>query len=379
MQRCFEHGAERLKNGFTTGSCAAAAAKAATYMLLGGNRKEKIVIETPAGISYEAGIEDIEITEEYVSCAVRKESCDDPDVTAGILIYARACIVSDKNNSVIIKGGDGVGKVTRPGLDQNIGESAINSVPRKMITENVLEIMEMFDCTDSVKIVISVPEGREIALKTFNPRLGIVDGISIIGTSGIIEPMSTKALIDTIRVELNQQRCEGKDLIIVSPGNYGIDFMREKYSYDLDRAVKCSNYIGDTIDIAVSLGFKKMLLVGHVGKLIKVSGGIMNTHSKEADCRMELLAEAAIRCDADQETLLGILNSVSTEEAYEYLLNAGIEKACFEHIMERVSFYLNKRAEGKMQVECIIYSNRWGLLGATKDAESLILKEVGRK
>ncbi|MBO4845553.1 MAG: cobalamin biosynthesis protein CbiD [Lachnospiraceae bacterium] len=368
-----------MKNGFTTGSCAAAAAKAATYMLLGGNRKEIFKIDTPSGVSFDAHIEDIKISEDHVSCAVRKESCDDPDVTAGILIYAKAGIVKDKKHSVIIKGGEGVGTVTRPGLDQEVGSAAINSVPRKMISENVLEIMDMFDCPDSVMIEISVPEGKEIVQKTFNPRLGIIDGISIIGTSGIIEPMSTKALIDTIRVELNQQRCEGRDTVIISPGNYGLDFMRQRYGYDLDRAVKCSNYIGDTIDIAVKLGFEKMVLVGHVGKLIKVSGGIMNTHSREADCRMELMAEAAVRSNASKETVLKILDSVSTEEAYEFLIKEGIEKQCFEHIMERVSFYLNKRAAGKMQIECMIYSNRWGLLGETKDAESLILKEVGKE
>lgn len=367
-----------MKNGFTTGSCAAAAAKAATCMLLGGNRKERIVIDTPSGVSYDAQIEDITITEDQVSCAVKKESCDDPDVTAGIFVYATASMVEDGKRSVIIEGGEGVGRVTRPGLDQAVGEAAINSVPRMMITQNVLETMEMYDCLNSVRIVISVPEGRDIALKTFNPRLGIVDGISIIGTSGIIEPMSTKALIDTIRVELNQQRCEGHDLVIVSPGNYGLDFMRERYGYDLNRAVKCSNYIGDTIDIASDLGFEKMVLVGHVGKLIKVSGGIMNTHSREADCRMELMAEAAVRSNASKETVLGILDSVSTEEAYEYLIKAGIEKQCFEHIMERVSFYLNKRAAGRLKIECMIYSNKWGLLGATKDAESLISKEVSK-
>ena len=363
-----------MKKGFTTGSCAAAAAKAAAYMLLGERKKERIEIDTPAGIKYSPLIEETERGSSYVSCAVRKESGDDPDITNGILVYAKAerCENSASGERVLIEGGKGIGRVTRPGLDQPVGNAAINSTPRSMIKKEVEEVMDLFDYDGNLRIEISVPEGEELAAKTFNPRLGIEGGISIIGTSGIVEPMSTKALLDTIRVELRQLKEMGASVAVVSPGNYGMEFMKKEYGYDLDRAVKCSNYIGDTIDIARELGYKKLLLCGHVGKLIKVSGGIMNTHSAEADCRMELMAAAAIKCGAGSKALSEILECVSTEEAVEVYKKEGVERDCFRYIMDRIFFYLNKRGAEQLRAECIVYSNKYGLLGKTPGADDFL-------
>ncbi|WP_029320292.1 cobalt-precorrin-5B (C(1))-methyltransferase CbiD [Butyrivibrio sp. AE3004] len=363
-----------MEKGFTTGSCAAAAGKAAAIMLLSGKKKNSIEIDTPAGIKYCPKIEAADVGEEYASCAVRKQSGDDPDITNGTLIYAKVSFDNTQgcDKKVIIEGGKGVGRVTRPGLDQPVGNAAINSVPRQMIEKEVREVMEVFDCEKSLRVEISVPDGEALSEKTFNPRLGIEGGISIIGTTGIVEPMSTKALLDTIKVELNQARALGKETIVVSPGNYGLEFMKENFSYNLDEAVKCSNFIGDTIDMAKDLGFKRLLLCGHIGKLIKVSGGIMNTHSREADCRMELMAAAAIRCDASKEALLDILGCVSTEEAISVYIREGIEKQCFSYIMEKIDFYLKKRAAGQIDIRCIVYSNKYGLLGKTENAEELL-------
>ena len=363
-----------MRKGFTTGSCAAAASKAAAWMLLSGKEKNKIEITTPAGIVYSPDVEDITRGDTFVKCAVRKDSGDDPDITNGSLVYAKVSYADGESHEerVIITGGEGVGKVTRPGLDQPVGNAAINTVPRMMIRDEVMQVMDLFDYDGSLNVEISVPGGEEIALKTFNPRLGIEGGISIIGTTGIVEPMSTKALLDTIKVELNQLKEMGASVAVVSPGNYGLDFMRDTYDFDLDRAVKCSNYIGDTIDMAAELGFEKMLLCGHIGKLIKVSGGIMNTHSKEVDCRMELMAAAAIRCGAGNELLTKILDCVATEEAIEILVNENIKDECFEYITDKISFYLNKRSAGRMKVECMVYANAYGLLGKTENADSFI-------
>ncbi len=364
-----------MRTGFTTGSCAAAAAKAATEMLLGGNRISEVKIVTPAGVVYCPEIEEIREENGHIACAVRKDAGDDPDVTDGMLIFAEASVKEDGSGSVYIDGGRGIGRVTRPGLDQPVGNAAINSVPRTMIDSQVRSLMEAHDFHDSIRITIYAPEGEEIAEKTFNPRLGITGGISIIGTTGIVEPMSTKALIDTIRVELRQQKEMGAKIAVVSPGNYGLEFMKTAYGYDLDRAVKCANYIGDAIDLARELGFDRMLLVGHIGKLIKVSGGIMNTHSREADSRMELMAAAAIRAGADRETLLGILDAVSTEEAYALLESAGIAEKTMQHVMERIGFYLKKRA-GHLEIRCMVYANRYGLLGQSEGAEDWIREVV---
>ena len=363
-----------MKYGFTTGSGSAAAAKAAVYMLLTGSRKENIVITTPKGIDFVADIVDIDIREQYARCGVVKDGGEDPDITTGAVIYARVEMLADELCNVVIDGGEGVGRVTKPGLDQPVGEAAINSVPRQMIEKEVREVMELLDSRDSFLITIEVSDGEEIANKTFNPRLGIIGGISILGTSGIVEPMSSQALLDTIRVELNQKRALGNDMIVIAPGNYGLDFMRDEYGYNLDRAVKCSNFIGDTLDMVGELGFEKVLFCGHIGKLIKVAGGIMNTHSKEADCRMEIMTYLALKAGADIETLEAVAACVSTDAAYEVILKAGIEAEFMKNVMDRIVYHLNKRVSGRYKIECIVYSKEYGLLGETDGSRELVKK-----
>lgn len=363
-----------MRYGFTTGSCAAAAAKAAAYMLLSGRQKNTITIETPKGIPYTAEILEITRGEKAVQCAVRKDGGDDPDITSGALINAEVSLTDHTRTQatdtrIHIDGGIGVGRVTKPGLDQPVGNAAINHVPREMIAKEVLEVCDLMDYKGNLQVIISVPEGEAIAKQTFNPRLGIVGGISILGTSGIVEPMSNQALLDTIRVELNQRRAEGFDYIAVAPGNYGLDFMKKAYGYDLDKSVKCSNFIGATIDMAVECGFTRMLLTGHIGKLIKVAGGIMNTHSKEADCRMELLSAFAIHEGAGADVAAKILDCVATEEAVRLLREAGKQQEVMDYAMERIMFYLNKRAGGRMQIDCIMYDNTFGELAKSKEAD----------
>ena len=256
-----------------------------------GRRKERIALETPKGITLELDIEDIKLGESAVSCAVRKDAGDDPDVTDGALVYSTVSF-SDAPG-VSIDGSEGVGRVTKPGLDQPVGNAAINSVPRRMIRENVEEVMKLFDCAAGLSVVISIPAGAELAKKTFNPRLGIVGGISVLGTTGIVEPMSEKALVETIRTELTQRRALGHDAVLLTPGNYGVDFIRTSLGLDPETAVQTSSFIGDSLDVCRSLGFKRALLIGHIGKLVKLAGNMMNTHSKYGDCRMEILASHA--------------------------------------------------------------------------------------
>ena len=365
-----------MRYGFTTGSCAAAASKAASYMLLTGKLKEKITIETPKGIPYMAQVVDIYRSEWEVSCAVEKDGGDDPDITTGTLIYAKVSYLKENlaeyQEQIVIEGGIGVGRVTKPGLDQAVGHAAINHVPREMITKEVLEVCKLLDYQGKLYVEISVPQGEELAKQTFNPKLGIIGGISILGTSGIVEPMSNQAILDTIRVELKQRKAMGVQMVAVTPGNYGMDFMKKTYGYDLDQSVKCSNFIGDTIDMAVELGFKKFLLTGHIGKLIKVAGGMMNTHSKEGDCRMELLAAFAIKEQVMLPILHQLLECVTTEEAVRILNEAGKAEAVLKAAMERISYYLNKRGKGKIQIECIMYANEFGELARSKGALELL-------
>lgn len=365
-----------MRYGFTTGSCAAAAAKAAAYMLLTGRRKHEITITTPKGILYHAKIEEISCTEYSVRCAVRKDGGDDPDITTGTLIFAEVSVqekVKEQGKTrILITGGEGVGTVTRPGLDQPVGSAAINHVPREMITREVQEVCALTDYAGSLLVEISVQGGEELAEKTFNPRLGIVGGISILGTTGIVEPMSSQALLDTIYVELKQKREEGHRFAAISPGNYGLEYMKRAYGFDLDRSVKCSNFIGKTMDMAVELGFEAVLLTGHIGKLVKLSGGIMDTHSREADARMELLMAAAYRAGCAPDTLGKILDCLVTEEALSYIAKDGCLTAVMAVLMEKILFYLRKRAKEGLRVECILYANGYGELARSDGAVELL-------
>ena len=355
----------KYEYGFTTGSCAAAASGAAAYMLLTGKTKTDITVETPSGRIFKAAILDIKRSENSVSCAVRKTAGDDPDITDGALIYSE---VSIRESGFSIDGGKGVGRVTRPGLDQPVGAAAINRVPREMIEKKVREVCSFTGYSGGLKIIISVPEGERLAEKTFNPKLGIAGGISILGTSGIVEPMSERAFIETIRLELRQKRAEGERRAVISPGNYGREFMKKSYGFDLDRSVKCGNFIGLTVDMAKEEGFGELLLVGHIGKLIKVAGGIMNTHSREADCRMEILASLGLICGADGGTARSILRCAITDEAVEILDEAGIKQAVMNMAVERICGNLERRTE-KMKIECMIFSNKFGELGKSREAE----------
>lgn len=369
---------KELRKGFTTGSCGAAAAKAALYMLLTGSVKDEIEIITPGGAVFRTEVKDIFREGNRVRCAVVKDGGDDPDVTTGLHVTAevRAEERADGDLEIQIEGGPGVGRVTLPGLDQPVGNAAINRVPRQMIEKELSEVAELLDFRGRIRVILSVPGGEAAAERTFNPRLGIEGGISILGTTGIVEPMSTRAILDTIRVELNQRKALGDRIAAVSPGNYGLNFMKETYGYDLNRSVKCSNYVGDTVDMVREMDFRGMLLTGHIGKLIKVSGGIMNTHSKEGDARMELLAAGVIRAGGSMDTLRGILNCRVTEEALGIIQaeSSALLRTSMESVMDRILYYLRKRAGEGLPVECILYSNEFGLLAASPGAMDMLEK-----
>ena len=363
-------GSKKLRMGYTTGSCAAAAARGAAFMLLSGKEIQEVKIHTPKGIVLNLELLDIRRSAEKVSCAVRKDGGDDPDVTDKALIYAEVTFGTEEG--IVIDGGFGVGRVTKPGLDQPVGNAAINHVPRQMIRENVEEIQKKLDDFRALQVVISVPEGEELAKHTFNPRLGITGGISILGTSGIVVPMSEEALISTIRVEMEMRKAQGDRVLLVTPGNYGQDFLKTYPWVRADHSVKCSNYVGKTLEFAAELGFDAILFVAHLGKFVKVSGGIMNTHSHEADCRAELLTAQAVRAGADLALAKKLLETGTTEEAVQILKEAGCLKETMEKVTEKIAFYMNYHIEGRVQTEAIVFSSNEGLLGETPGAGELL-------
>lgn len=339
-------------------------------MLLTGQEKRQIRLDTPKGIPLQLEVREIRMGDQEVSCAIEKDGGDDPDVTKGTLIFAT--VSRCETSGVYIDGGKGVGRVTRRGLDQPVGNAAINSVPRQMIRENVEEIMHLTDYHQGLRVIISAPDGEELAKKTFNPRLGIVGGISILGTTGIVEPMSERALVDTIRVELRQRRANGMNYVLLTPGNYGSDFIRNELGLDLKIAVQVSNYVGEALDICKELGFQGALLIGHIGKLVKIGGGMLNTHSKYGDCRMEILAAQAGACGLRSERIAELLECVSCDDALRILQEEGCYEQPLQRLSNRISFHLQHRGGETLETGAILFSKEYGVVGQSANADQLL-------
>lgn len=361
---------KNLRCGYTTGSCATAASKAAAAMLLTGERIDSVRIDTPKGIVLNLEPLEVMLTADFASCAIRKDSGDDPDDTNGVLVYAK--VEKTVEPGIMIEGGVGVGRVTKPGLACAVGGPAINPTPRKMITTEVGKVMTEAGYTGGLKVTISIPAGVEIAKKTFNPRLGIIGGLSVLGTSGIVEPMSEKALVETMYVEIRAQQAAGNKNLLVFFGNYGEDFTRDEMKLDLDGHVTCSNFVGELLDYAVFCGFETLLLIGHSGKLVKVAQGVMNTHSKYADCRTELFALEAMFHGASVEVGKEIYSCLTTDEVTKILKRENIFEPVIEKVTDKIDFYMQHRVHGKIKTAALMFSNVYGILGKTKYADELV-------
>lgn len=375
MSAGFEHyifsGGRRLRCGYTTGVCAALAAAGAARLLLTGSPPPSVSLETPKGITVKAPLEECRLGEDWASCAVRKDAGDDIDVTAGAMIFAQAAF--QNGPGIAIDGGPGVGRVIKPGLDQPVGAAAINRVPRQMIRQAVLAVCGEQNYHGGLRVIISVPGGGRLAEKTFNPELGIVGGISILGTSGIVEPMSLQALADTVTLEIRQAAAQGSRHVILTPGNYGVDFLRAQ---GLDRlgvpVVKCSNFIGDALDACAGSGFETVLLAGHIGKLGKLSGGIMNTHSRYAGCRTELFCAHAAVCGASPAVCRSLMDAASSDGCIAILDEAGLREAVLRSMLSAISRHLIRRTGGRCRVGAILFSNVYGPLGQTETVKEIM-------
>ncbi|MBQ6928129.1 MAG: cobalamin biosynthesis protein CbiD [Oscillospiraceae bacterium] len=374
----FEHylrsGTELLRCGYTTGTCAALAAAGATELRLTGRAPAVVGLMTPRGWAVEVEPVYCGMEGPAARCAIRKDAGDDPDVTDGLLIWAE---VRKTERGIGLDGGAGIGRVTKPGLDQPVGAAAINSVPRQMIREAAERVCRACGYTGGLKIVISAPGGEELAKRTFNPRLGIVGGISILGSTGIVEPMSERAIVETTALEIRQAAAGGGKRLILLPGNYGMDYLTQKLPAlaAIPRA-KCSNYIGEAIDEARSEGFAELLLIGHIGKLVKLAGGIMNTHSRTADCRRELFVAHAALCGADTATCRALMAEVSSEGCLAVLERNGLRETVMQSLLAAIQEVLTRRA-GEMRIGALLFSSETGLTGLTEGAKELL--EVWRK
>ena len=369
----FEHyvrsGDKLLRCGYTTGSCAALAAAGAARLLLTGAAPEKLSLLTPAGLTVTVRPAWCGMGGTEAVCAVVKDGGDDPDATHGALIEARVARAAGAD--ITIDGGPGVGRVTLPGLDQPPGAAAINRVPRAMIAAEVEAVRAACGETGGLAVTICVPGGEQLAQKTFNPHMGIVGGISILGTTGIVEPMSERALLDTIALDLRQAAARGESRVILTPGHYGEAFLQALGPAPVP-VVCCSNFIGDALDEAAVQGFTQVLLVGHAGKLVKLAGSVMNTHSRTADCRAELLCAHAAVCGADTETCRALLAPPTVDAALEVLDKAGLRGPVLASLLDAIQQRLARRAGGAYKIGAALFTNQYGLLGMTAGAKEIV-------
>ena len=371
-----------LRCGYTTGTCATAAAVAAFFLLLAGEKLPAVQVQLPQGEQALISVQSWQRCTDSALCWVQKDGGDDPDVTHGAMICAQAFLLDrmpertaspeECSCQVFIDGGEGVGRVTGPGLQIPAGYAAINPVPRKMIAQQVRAACQRLGCSKPVKVIISVGNGRELAKKTFNPRLGIEDGISILGTTGIVEPMSEQALVETIHILVDKARLNNPNTILLTPGNYGRDYCLHQLGLNLENGVKFSNFLGETLDYVKYRGFRQLLLVGHVGKLVKIAGGVMNTNSSVADCRMEILTAHAAMAGAGQPLAQALMESKTTDEALVLLESAGLEKAVFDSVLHSILFHLAQRTEGTIEIGAAVFTTGERLLIASDNLGQLV-------
>lgn len=363
-------GQERLRRGFTSGTAAALAARAATRMLLSGEAPETLSLTTPKGEEVEAPVALSEAGEGWARCGVCKDGGDDVDATDGLLVCAR--VSRSDEAGVAIEGGEGVGRVTKPGLDQPLGQAAINSGPRAMIREQVEDESAEQGYAGGLSVVVDVPEGREVARRTFNPQLGIEGGVSILGTTGVVEPRSLAALRDSIEVEVRQQAALGSRRLLLVPGNYGDAFASQVPELSGAPRVSCANYIGFSLDCAVRYGFEQVVLVGHLGKLVKVAGGVMDTHSKTADCRREIFTAHAALAGADSACARELMDAATSDACLDVLEEHGLLEAVLSSLSDAIGKAVEGRCGGACESGAVFFTNKRGLLGMSDGARRIL-------
>jgi len=362
---------KQLRTGYTTGSCAAAAAKGSVSMLFSGEKLTQVDIDTPKGWPLNLKLTKTTFDTEGVSCCVIKDAGDDPDVTDKIEVFAKAKKISEPG--ITITAGQGIGRVTKPGLLVPVGMPAINPVPRSMIMQEVGKVLPH---GLGVEVEISIPKGGEIAKKTFNPRLGIEGGISVLGTTGIVEPMSEDALKDTIALELSCRKAAGQDKVLLVPGSYGERFCEQHLGIPKEKSVKISNYLGFALEKCDELGFRKVILAGHLAKLVKPAGGIFYTHSRVSDTRMEILTANLAVMGMPVESLRRIMDCITTEEAIPIIDKTGYQDV-YSIIAEKCAQRCEGYVYGNVEIGVVLFSMKELLAKSAK--VDRILGEIGHE
>lgn len=348
--------------GFTTGTTATAAAIGAAYMYL-NDKRDIVDVELPAGITLTIPLEFVKKEKNLFTCGVKKNAGDDPDVTDGILISTKLEFIKKENGLEFnFFAGEGVGVFTKDGLALPKGEAAINPVPRQMMIDNLSVILKEHGFSGIVNITVTVENGADIAKKTFNERLGIIGGISILGTSGLVLPMSKTALLQTIEADIKFRLKNSKERrVYLAPGNIGAKFLENNFNINSTTVAIISNFIGESIDYAISNDAKEIVLCGDLGKLIKLSGGIMNTHSNDSDSRLELLASSILKLCIKESIQLPIqiisnlFEQKTTTGAVNIIKENNFDN-CFDILADQMLYYAYNRA---FKAEIFYHKNRY--------------------
>ncbi len=351
-----------LQRGFTSGTSAHGAAKGAAVMAVSGKPLASVPLELPNGMDLELPLTNVELGNGWASCCVVKLSGDDPDVTDGHRFCATVRIVDAPGIHII--GGKGVGTVTKPGLPMPPGEAAINPTPRRMITRDLEPLVPP---GLGLEVEVFIPDGEELAKKTWNPRLGIEGGISVIGTTGIVEPKSTAAWEASIDLYVRVARAEiGDGALFLPLGYIGEKILTERFSVPREHIVKTGDKVGYTLRRCLDEGISKVVLLGHIGKLTKVAAGVFDTNYRSGDARLETVAAWAGACGACAETVREILDLKLAEAAVAIIQRDGLEET-FRHISRRAAERSRDLLEGNVEVATALTDLAGNILGTWPD------------
>ena len=344
---------EKLRTGYTTGTSATAAAKAALLSIINQTKIENIDVKLPKGSFIKIPIHLCQFDKSRSKCSVIKDGGDDPDVTHGAEIVVELSF-TDKINEIEIDGGEGVGIVTKPGLGLELNKAAINPVPKKMINENLREIIDKYLLKKGIKVIISVPKGKELGPKTDNPRIGILNGISILGTSGIVIPFSTASYAASIRQNLDVAIAMGNDTVVLTTGGRSEDFAKKIVDLPEHCFVQMGDFSGYTIQQCARKEIKKAYVVGFIGKLAKMAAGVKQTHVKGSKVDMNFLADLARKCNANERIIESIKTANTARHVSEIIIENNVN-GFFEEICNETYKHMRKHSEEKVPLDVILF------------------------
>ena len=344
---------EKLRTGYTTGTSATAAAKAGLLSIINQTKIESVDVKLPKGSFIKIPIQSCQFEKNRSTCSVIKDGGDDPDVTHGAEIIVELSL-TDKLNGIEIDGGEGVGIVTKPGLGLELNKAAINPVPKKMIKENLKEILDKHLLKTGVKVIISVPKGRELGPKTDNPRIGILNGISILGTSGIVIPFSTASYAASIRQNLDVSIAMGNDIVVLTTGGRSEDFAKKIVNLPEHCFIQMGDFSGYTIQQCARKNIKKAYVVGFIGKLAKMAAGVKQTHVKGSKVDMNFLAQLARRCNASEKIIESIRKANTARHVSEIVIENNV-RGFFDEICNETYQHMRKHSEEKVPLDVILF------------------------